>query len=124
MNDAYQDEFDRLQQKLVPLWEMIGRSEPGGPLQEANTVVVVPSMTGDFDIPAPVLHSLEQRFLFMLFLLQQPRIRLIYVTSMPVEPTIVDYYLDTLPGAVISNARRRLFMVSVHDATADPLTAT
>jgi hypothetical protein len=123
MKNVYQDEFNRLQQKLVPLWNNIGRTEPGGPVQDANTVVVVPSLTGDFDVPAATLHALEQRFLFMLFLLQQPRIRLIYVTSMPVESSIVDYYLDTLPGVVISNARRRLFMVSVHDATAEPLTA-
>jgi hypothetical protein len=123
MNDTYQEEFDRLQRKLLPLWRMIGSSEPGGQLEDANTTIVVPSLTGDFDIPAPALQAFEQRFLFMLFLLQQPRKRIIYVTSMPVEQVIVDYYLDTLPGVVISNARRRLFMVSVHDATAESLTA-
>ena len=34
MNDAYREEFNRLQRKLVPLWEMIGRTEPGGPGQK------------------------------------------------------------------------------------------
>jgi len=123
MTDGYADEFDRLQRRLAPLWKTIGRSEPGGPIQDANTVVVVPSISGDFGVDGPTMGALEQRFLFMLYLLQQPRLRLIYVTSMPVEEAILDYYLDTLPGVTISSARRRLEMINVHDATAEPLAA-
>ncbi len=123
MDNAFGEEFGRLQRKLVPLWETIGRSEPGGAIQNANSVVVVPSISGDFGVDAATLGALEQRFLFMLFLLQQPQLQMIYVTSMPVQEAIVEYYLDTLPGVTISSARRRLHMVTVHDATTDPLAA-
>ena len=41
---------------------------------------------------------MEERFLFLLLLLRQPRLRMVYVTSMPVDPTIVEYYLALLPG--------------------------
>ncbi len=115
-------DFDRLQGKLVSLWEQIGRSDPGGPIQDDNTIVVVPSLSLDMDLPSSKLHAYEQRFLFMLFLLRQPHIRLIYVTSQPIQQTIVDYYLDTLPGVVYSNARKRLFLVCVEDSSGEPLT--
>ena len=36
----------------------------------------------------------EERFMFLLLLLRQPRLRMIYVTSMPIAPAIVE-----LPGA-------------------------
>ena len=35
----------------------------------------------------------QERFLFMLLLLRQPRARLIYVTSQTILPSIIDYYL-------------------------------
>jgi hypothetical protein len=114
-------EFEELQKKLIPLWQQIGRADPGGPLQEPNTVVIVPSLSEEFDVPASKLQAYEERFLFFLFLLRQPNIRLIFVTSQPVESSTIDYYLDTLPGVIISNARKRLFMVATHDGTAVPL---
>ena len=33
----------------------------------------------------------------------QPNLRLIYVTSETIQPSIIDYYLQILPGAIISN---------------------
>ncbi len=39
--------FAALQRKLVPLWNAIGRSTPGGSIEEQNTVVVIPSMSID-----------------------------------------------------------------------------
>jgi hypothetical protein len=114
--------FDELQLKLVPLWESIGRSDPGGALEEANTVVVVPSMTIDFEMSGAELQAYEERFMFLLFLLRQPLIRLIYVTSQAINPSIVDYYLNTMPGTVVTNARKRLFLVSPLDDSPRPLT--
>lgn len=114
-------QFDELQTRLVPLWQSIGRSDPGGPLQEENTVVVVPSLTAELDVPGGVHRIYEERFLFMLFLLRQPRLRLIYVTSQPIEPLIVDYYLHILPGVLGSNARKRLHLVAPGDGSARPL---
>lgn len=108
--------FDALQHKLVPLWEFIG-----GPTQEEHTIVVVPSITLDTEFHGSEQKAMEERFLFMLFLLQQPRVRMIYVTSMPVEQEIVEYYLDIQPGVVASHARKRLMMVSPQDASGGPL---
>src|SRR4051812_8459183 len=90
--------FEQLQRKLVPLWELIGRTDPGGALEAENTVVVVPSLTVDVDFPAAAQQAYEERFLFMLFLLRQPLIRMIYITAQPIQPSIVDYYLQILPG--------------------------
>ncbi len=109
-------QFDALQRKLVPLWEFIG-----APTQEEHTIVVVPSMTLDSEFHGAQLKAYEERFLFMLFLLQQPRVRMIYVTSMPIQPEVIDYYLDVQPGVVASHARKRLMLVSPQDASSTPL---
>ena len=59
----------------------------------------------------------EERFLFLLLLLRQPRLRMVYVTSMPIAPEIVEYYLALLPGVIPSHARARLSLVAVDDAS-------
>ncbi len=116
-----QEAFEQLQRKLVPMWRDIGRSDPGGPLQEANTIVVLPSLTVDAEIEALEQQAYEERFLFMLFLLRQPNIQLIYLTSQPIHPSVTDYYLDILPGVVSSHARSRLKLVSPMDGSTAPL---
>ena len=60
---------------------------------------------------------MEERFLFMLMLLRQPRLRMVYVTSLPIAPEIMEYYLALLPGVIPSHARSRLSLVSVNDAS-------
>jgi hypothetical protein len=109
--------FDALQAKLVPLWQTIGRTDPGGAIQEPNTLVVVPSLTADIALPGAFHQVYEERFLFMLFLLRQPNLRMIYLTSQPVPDAVVEYYLHLLPDVIISNARKRLMMVSSEDGT-------
>jgi len=113
-------DFERLQEKLVPLWQQIGTG-PGGPVQEPNTAVVVPSLSFDVDEPASTLQAYEQRFLFLLFLLRQPNLRLTYVTSQPIQESIIDYYLDLLPGIVSSHARKRLDLICLEDGSREPL---
>ena len=116
-------QFKILQQKLIPLWNSIGRTDPGGPLEDQNTVVVVPSMSLDSDnMVGAALQAYEERFLFMLFLLRQPNLRLIYVTAQAIQSATIDYYLQLLPGLSISNARKRLFLVSPLDGSARTLT--
>src|SRR5213083_1294251 len=112
-----QSEFDRLQKKLVPLWKSIERFN-----QDPQTIVVVPSMSIDAIGSGAVMQAYEERFLFLLLLLRQPRARLIYVTSQTILPNIIDYYLDLLPGVISSHARQRLFLLSPLDASARPLT--
>jgi hypothetical protein len=105
-----QAEFDRLQRKLVPLWKSIERFNPG-----PQTIVVVPSMSIDAINSGAVMQAYEERFLFLLLLLRQPRARLIYVTSQTILPSIIDYYLGLLPGVIPSHARQRLFLISPLD---------
>ena len=57
------------------------------------------------------------------FLLRQPRAEIVYVTSEPIQPSVVDYYLGLLPGVVPSHARRRLHLLSPHDGGPPPLSA-
>ena len=43
---------------------------------------------------------MEERFLFLLLLLRQPRLRIVYVTARPIDEGIVEYYLSLLPGVI------------------------
>src|SRR5438046_7337925 len=88
-----QAEFDQLQKKLVPLWRSIERLN-----QDPQTIVVVPSMSVDAINSGAVMQAYEERFLFLLLLLRQPRARLVYVTSQPILPNIIEYSLELLPG--------------------------
>src|SRR5882724_12619863 len=111
-----QAEFDQLQKKLVPLWKSIERFN-----QDPQTIVVVPSMSIDAIGSGALMQAYEERFLFLLLLLRQPRARLIYVTSQTILPSIIDYYLDLLPGVIPSHARQRLFLLAPLDASVRPL---
>jgi hypothetical protein len=108
--------FVELQRKLVPLWRSIQSLN-----QDPQTIVVVPSITVDKALSGQEQQAYEERFLFLLFLLRQPAARLVYVTSLAVNPDVIDYYLGLLPGVVATHARRRLFLVSPLDASAEPL---
>ena len=111
-------EFDRLQGLLPDAWRALRLNEPD------ESVVVVPSVSFDRVVTraGAMTQALEERYLFLLLLLRQPRLRMVYVTSGPVDPSIVEYYLALLPGIVPSHARARLSMVSVGDSTPRPLT--
>src|SRR6266568_6326546 len=111
-----QAEFDQLQKKLVPLWKAIEAFN-----QDPQTIVVVPSMSIDAIGAGAVMQAYEERFLFLLLLLRQPRARLIYVTSQAILPSIIDYYLDLLPGVIPSHAHQRLFLLSPLDGSVSPL---
>jgi len=121
MNDETekQERFDSLQHRLTEQWKAIG-SLPSG-LEQA--MVVVPSINVDIDVPGLVLQSYEERFLFLLLLLRKPRMRIVYVTSQPIHPSVVDYYLSLLPGVAVSHARKRLFEVTPLDGSPRPLSA-
>jgi len=90
---------------------------------EDESVVVVPSVTLDRTSPGAgsLGQAFEERFLFLLLLLRQPRLRMIYVTSMPIKPSIVEYYLALLPGVIPSHAMARLTLVSLDDSSPRPL---
>ena len=110
--------FDELQQKLVPLWKSIRAMT-----QDEQTIVVAPSISVDFVASPAVIQAYEERFLFLLLLLRQPRARLVYLTSQAIHPSIIDYYLAQMPGVVPSHAKRRLFLLAPYDGTPRPLSA-
>ena len=88
-----------------------------------ESVVVVPSVSLDGAVAhsGVVMQAMEERALFLLLLLRQPRLRMIYVTSMPVSEEVIGYYLALLPGVIPSHARARLTFVSIGDSSSRPL---
>ncbi len=90
-----------------------------------RTVVVVPSLSLDQEVLAKVtgVHYYEERLLYYLILLQLPRTQVIFVTSQAVDPVIIDYFINLLPGVPVSHARARLTLLDAHDASPRALTA-
>ncbi len=105
--------FDRLQLTMPSVWESMQLGF------DDESVVVVPSisMDGPTAKSGTIMQALEERALFMLLLLRQPRLRMIYVTSQPVSESTIEYYLGLLPGVIPSHARARLTLVPVGDAS-------
>lgn len=110
--------FQRLQQQLPIIWQRYQED----PCYE-HTSVIVPSMSVNQEELAKVTGAAfyEERLMFALIRLRNPNARLIYVTSQPVHPDVVDYYLQLLDSVSASHASRRLHMVSVFDASPRPL---
>ena len=61
-DDEVQRRFERLQSRLVPLWESISSLED----THEQTIVVVPSITVEFDLLGSEAQAYEERFLFLL----------------------------------------------------------
>ena len=111
--------FDALQERLIPLWPAIRTWS-----STEQTVVVIPSYGLDEAVLRTVEHllsSYEERFLYMLLLLRQPKCRILLVTSNPVPGYLVSYWLDHVPHREPAEARRRLMLLSLNDRTARPL---
>jgi hypothetical protein len=112
--------FDRLQDSMPSVWGNIRLDHPD------ESVVVIPSISLERSSAASsgtLMQAMEERALFQLLLLSQPRLRMIYVTSSPVPEEVVEYYLGLLPTVITSHARARLTMVSVGDASPVPLSS-
>lgn len=89
-----------------------------------KTVVIVPSLTLDIEMLKTVKGVIyyEERLLCLLMLLRMPRTQVIYVTSVPIDSSIIDYYLHFLPGITGYHARQRLTLLSCYDASRKSLT--
>jgi hypothetical protein len=111
--------FDDLQRAMPYVWESmrLGFAD--------ESVVVVPSISTDGPTAknGTIVQALEERALFLLLLLRQPRLRMIYVTSQPISESIIEYYLGLLPGVIPSHARARLTLIPVGDASGESLSA-
>ncbi|BAB74048.1 hypothetical protein DSM107007_08760 [Nostoc sp. PCC 7120 = FACHB-418] len=112
------DQFRSLQCTLRDRWKTIEQFDTG----EAD-IVVIPSLSIDQREIQKVegCEHYEERLLFSLMRLRNPRTRLIYVTSTPLHPSIIDYYLQLLPGIPFSHARNRLLLLSTYDSSPKPL---
>ncbi len=113
------EHFTELQQRLAPLFADL-QADPAAP----RTVIVVPGLSLDAELLGRVTGArhYEERQLTMLMLLRFQGLRMVYLTSTPIDPVIVDYYLSLLPGIPNQHARRRLVLLSTHDPSPVSLT--
>jgi hypothetical protein len=112
-------EFERLKPRLAAVWDTLTMRE-----EEPHTTVVVPSLTLDQSELKKIagVSFYEERLLFLLIRLRNPRARMVYVTSQPVHPIILEYYLQFLAGIPASHARSRLTLLCADDASPRSLT--
>jgi len=113
------DQFQQLQAQLGDRWHSVDRFD-----QEARDIVVVPSLSLDQQELQKVKGIIyyEERLLFSLIRLRNPNTRLIYITSQPLSPVVVEYYLKLLPDVPFAHARDRLILLSTDDSSTRPLT--
>lgn len=111
-------QFRALQRQLRDRWQTVERFDSS----DAD-IVVVPSLSLDQHelIKIQGVHHYEERLLFSLIRLRNPRTRLVYITSQPLHPSVIDYYLQLLPGIPFSHARDRLLLLSAYDSSLSPL---
>ncbi|PYQ24933.1 MAG: carboxylate-amine ligase [Acidobacteria bacterium] len=112
-------QYERLKPRLDEVWESILMQE-----EEPHTSVVVPSLTLDQSElkKLPGVNFYEERLLFLLIRLRNPHARMVYVTSQPVHPMILEYYFQFLAGIPASHARQRLTLLCAHDGSPRSLT--
>ncbi|MGQ0721499.1 MAG: peptide ligase PGM1-related protein [Candidatus Eiseniibacteriota bacterium] len=111
--------FARLQERLLPVWKSVHAPTPW-----SHTSVVVPSISFNQEELTKIrgVPFYEERLLFTLMRLRHPAARVLYVTSQPIHPDIVDYYLHLLVGVPSSHAWKRLAFLCVYDGATKPLT--
>jgi hypothetical protein len=111
--------FDALKPRLGELWDTVF---PGD--DQPYTSVIVPSLTLDTGEMTKIagIEFYEERLLFLLMRLRNPRARIVYVTSQPVHALVLEYYLQLLVGIPASHARARLTLLSTYDSSPRPLT--
>ncbi|MGQ0848504.1 MAG: peptide ligase PGM1-related protein [Actinomycetota bacterium] len=112
--------FRQLQASLVDLWPAMTIRAVG---DFERTIVVINSI--NIQIPdhlAPVMPAYEERFLFLVLALAGgPRTRVVYVTSQPIQPRLIDYYLSLMRQPAGGDLRDRLVLVSLSDGSPRPL---
>lgn len=123
MTESGTDQATRHYEQLCTLWPTMTTKSVPGSLGD-RTVVVLHSV--GFEFPAHLQHvvpAYEERFLCaILSLLRQPQGRVIYLTSLPMLPRLVDYYFDLAPKLQQHDLRDRLNLLSVGDGSSKPLT--
>src|SRR5262249_6246804 len=112
--------FPELQAQLRAIWPSVTLRSIG---DVERTTVVVHSI--GLHVPehlVPVFPAYEGRFLCsVLSLLRGSRSRVIYVTSQPIPPRVLDYYFSLVPELDTAEARSRFTCVSLVDGRNEPL---
>ncbi|MBD2776658.1 peptide ligase PGM1-related protein [Iningainema tapete] len=118
ISELAQTDFRDLQLTLCDRW----KTNESFDHSDAD-ILVIPSLSIDQRELSKIegCEHYEERLLFSLIRLRNPRTRLIYVTSMPLHPSVIDYYLQLLPGIPFSHARNRLLLLSTYDSSLKPL---
>lgn len=113
------EKFQEIQIQLRERWKSVELFD-----NSDADILVIPSLSVDQRELKKIegSHLYEERLLFSLIRLQNPRTRLIYVTSQPLHPSVIDYYLQLLPGIPFSHARDRLLLLATYDSSLKPLT--
>lgn len=113
------EQFQQLQLQLRDRWQAVEQFD-----HDDCDILVIPSLSLDQRELHKIkgVHHYEERLLFSLIRLQNPRTRLIYVTSQPIHPSVIEYYLQLLPGVPFSHARDRLLLLCAYDSSARSLT--
>ena len=111
--------FARIQAGLAPMYRRVFSDN-----QAQRTVIVVPSLSLD---PIELrkirgVRHYEERMLCLLMLLRLPNTDVVYITSKPIHPSIIDYYIHLLPGVPGRHALNRLTLLDCDDETPEPLT--
>ena len=106
--------FEELQQRFAEVYNDIFSND-----MASKSIIVVPSLTLDQKILSKVVGHChyEERMLCMLLLLRMPRTQLIFVSSIPISPTIIDYYLHMLQGVTSAQAHERLKIIHCYDGS-------
>jgi len=112
-------EFERLKPRLRDLWSALSARE-----EEPYTSVVIPSLTLDRSELSKLEAAsfYEERLLFLLIRLRNPQAHMVYVTSQPVHPLVLEYYFQLLVGIPASHAHARLTLLCAYDASQRSLT--
>ena len=72
--------YQLLQSRMPSVWDAMKHDH------DDESVVIIPSVTPSGAASSGTMtQAYEERFLFLLLLLRQPRLRMIYVTSMPID---------------------------------------
>ncbi len=109
-------------ERFIELQKRMAVVEAASDAGAKRSLVVVPSRTVDkWHEPQAETQAYEERLLCSLLELRDPNVRMIYATSAPIAPAIVDYYLSLLPRRIRRDARSRLALVALDDCSARPL---
>ncbi|MCS6990894.1 MAG: hypothetical protein NZL95_03435 [Chitinophagales bacterium] len=117
--DAERQRFHELQSWFAQVYDRYFTD-----ISAPKCIVIIPSLSVDQEILSKVNGYVyyEERLLCLLMFLRMPLTHIVYVTSMRIDPVIVDYYLHLLPGITGYHARQRLTLLSCDDPSSKPLT--